>query len=100
MKPKFATPPLEICKSTILGAFNQETALVGAFSVIVKTDGSFAALFKMFKSSAVRTISQQAAVRNVSLWRLVTTQFNCELGFCDNLMINSAIKQLYSPDQV
>ena len=61
MKPKFATPPLEICKSTILGAFNQETALVGAFSVIVKTDGSFAALFKMFKSSAVRTISQQAA---------------------------------------
>ena len=48
----------------------------------------------MFKSSAFRTISQQAAVRNVSLWRLVTTQFNCELGFCDNLMINSAIKQL------
>ena len=26
------------------GAFNQEKALVGAFSVIVKTDGSFAAL--------------------------------------------------------
>ena len=62
--------------------------------MIVITDGSFAALFKMFKSSAVRTISQQAAVRNVSLWRLVTIQFNCELGFCDNLMINSAIKQL------
>ena len=27
-----------------VGAFNQEKALVGAFSVIVKTDGSFAAL--------------------------------------------------------
>ena len=26
------------------GAFNQEKALVGAFSVIVTTDGSFAAL--------------------------------------------------------
>ena len=29
----------------LVGAFNQEKALVGAFSVIVKTDGSFAALF-------------------------------------------------------
>ena len=28
----------------LVGAFNQEKALVGAFSVIVKTDGSFAAL--------------------------------------------------------
>ena len=28
----------------LLRAFNQEKALVGAFSVIVKTDGSFAAL--------------------------------------------------------
>ena len=28
----------------LVGAFNQENALVGAFSVIVKTDGSFAAL--------------------------------------------------------
>ena len=27
------------------GAFNQEKAVVGAFSVIVITDGSFAALF-------------------------------------------------------
>ena len=27
-----------------MGAFNQEKALVAAFSVIVKTDGSFAAL--------------------------------------------------------
>ena len=27
-----------------IGAFNQEKALVGAFSVIVKTDGSFEAL--------------------------------------------------------
>ena len=28
----------------LVGAFNQEKALVWAFSVIVKTDGSFAAL--------------------------------------------------------
>ena len=28
----------------LIGAFNQERALVAAFSVIVKTDGSFAAL--------------------------------------------------------
>ena len=28
----------------LVGAFNQEKALVGAFSVIVKTDGPFAAL--------------------------------------------------------
>ena len=28
----------------LVGAFNQENALVEAFSVIVKTDGSFAAL--------------------------------------------------------
>ena len=30
--------------SSNIDAFNQEKALVGAFSVIVKTDGSFAAL--------------------------------------------------------
>ena len=29
----------------LVGAFNQEKTIVGAFSVIVKTDGSFAALF-------------------------------------------------------
>ena len=28
----------------LVGTFNQEQALAGAFSVIVKTDGSFAAL--------------------------------------------------------
>ena len=28
----------------LVGAFNQEEALIGAFSVIVKTEGSFAAL--------------------------------------------------------
>ena len=28
----------------LVSAFNQEEALIGAFSVIVKTDGSFAAL--------------------------------------------------------
>ena len=30
--------------SALVGAHNQEKALVGAFSVIVKTDGSFASL--------------------------------------------------------
>ena len=30
--------------NVLVGTFNQEKALVGAFSVIVKTDGSFAAL--------------------------------------------------------
>ena len=30
----------------LVGSFNQEKALVGAFSVIVKTDGSFAALYR------------------------------------------------------
>ena len=29
----------------LVGAFNQERALAGEFSVVVKTDGSFAALF-------------------------------------------------------
>ena len=34
----------------LVGAFNQEKALVeGAFSMIVKTDGSFAAVQKMAK---------------------------------------------------
>ena len=31
----------------LVGTFNQEKVLVGAFSVIVKTDGSFAALPSM-----------------------------------------------------
>ena len=31
----------------LVGNFNQEKALVGAFSVIVKTDGSFAALVEI-----------------------------------------------------
>ena len=35
----------------LVGAFNQEKALVGAFSVIVKTDGLFAALLVMFSAS-------------------------------------------------
>ena len=33
------------------GAFNQEKALVGAFSVIVKSDGSFAALAQIVAPS-------------------------------------------------
>ena len=41
---------LALCLNSVLnvkalvGAFNQEKAQVGAFSVILKTDGSFAAL--------------------------------------------------------
>ena len=31
----------------LVGTFNQEKVLVGAFSVIVKTDGSFAALLQI-----------------------------------------------------
>ena len=34
-----------------VGAFNQEKALVGAFSVIVKSDGSFAALAQIVAPS-------------------------------------------------
>ena len=35
----------------LVGTFNQEKALVGAFSVIVKTDGSFAAVQKRLDTS-------------------------------------------------
>ena len=35
---------LNVNVNVLVGAFNQEMALVGALSVIVKTDGSFAAL--------------------------------------------------------
>ena len=34
-----------------IGAFNQEKALAGSLSVIVKTDGSFAALVKTVQGS-------------------------------------------------
>ena len=36
-------------KRYLVGAVNQEKALVGAFSMIVKTDGSFAALMLMLQ---------------------------------------------------
>ena len=36
--------PVPYVKLLIIAAFNEEKALVGAFSMIVKTDGSFAAL--------------------------------------------------------
>ena len=38
----------------LVGTFNQEEALVGAFSVIVKTDGSFAALVKIVNITTQR----------------------------------------------
>ena len=37
----------------VVAAFNQEKAQVGAFSVIVKTDGSFAALFTTVHSGTI-----------------------------------------------
>ena len=37
----------------LVGAFNQEKAIVGAFYVIVKTDGSFAALVVTVHTGAV-----------------------------------------------
>ena len=43
----------------LVEAFNQEKALVGAFSVIVKTDGSFAALTAALQQ------------RTVGVWRLL-----------------------------
>ena len=43
---------------TLIGAFNQ--ALVGAFSVIVKTDGSFAALHFSYLHHGFTTLSTQA----------------------------------------
>ena len=39
----------------LVGAFTHGKALIGAFSVIVKTDGSFAALIEMHKSAHVHT---------------------------------------------
>ena len=44
----------------LVGTFNQEKALVGAFSVIVKTDGSFAALLPML--NCWRTFPGRTAV--------------------------------------
>ena len=42
----------------VVAAFNQEKALVGAFSVIVKTDGSFAALLPVdvFRTRSVELL--------------------------------------------
>ena len=37
----------------VVAAFNQEKALVGAFSVIVKTDGSFTALVSSYSCSVL-----------------------------------------------
>ena len=48
-------PRLKSVLVSLEGALNQEKALVGAFSVIVKTDVLlFAALFKMFVCSSIQ----------------------------------------------
>ena len=58
----------------------------------------FLIYLECFKAQQFAQLASKQQVSNVSLWRLVTIQFNCELGFCDNLMINSAIKQFqHSP---
>ena len=40
----------------LVGAFNQEKALVGPFSDIVKTNGSFSALFQIANTDCVTTV--------------------------------------------
>ena len=40
----------------LVGAFNKEKALVGAFSVIVKTDGSIAALTETVTGTSVANV--------------------------------------------
>ena len=49
----------------LVGAFNQKKALVsvGAFSVIVKTDGSFAALVR--RVTVVRIVSRMDSSKSV-----------------------------------
>ena len=47
----------------LVGTFNMEKALVGAFSVIVKTDGSFAALLPVITNSATVNMSERRRSR-------------------------------------
>ena len=47
----------------LVGTFNLEKALVGAFSVIVKTDGSFAALLPVITNSATVNMSERRRSR-------------------------------------
>ena len=47
-------PIVSLNVKTLVGAFNQEKALEGAFSLIVKTDGSFAALVSSLRLSGSR----------------------------------------------
>ena len=46
----------------IVGALNQEKALVGAFSVIVKTDGSFAALILTLIKAVLYDVTSKLCV--------------------------------------
>ena len=50
----YANQPIVSLNVKALGAFNQEKALEGAFSLIVKTDGSFAALVSSLRLSGSR----------------------------------------------
>ena len=55
----FTITETEMAPARPLLAFNQEKALVGAFSVIIKTDGSFAALVLAQTESPNSLISSQ-----------------------------------------
>ena len=50
----------------LVGTFNQEKAVVGAFSVIVKTDGSFAALRRMLTEAVLSVSRVQARTSTAS----------------------------------
>ena len=52
----------------LVGAFNQEKALVRAFSVIVKTDGSSAALVQMSVSPAPEQCTVVLSLSQIRSW--------------------------------
>ena len=52
----------------LVGAFNQEKTLIGAFSVIVKTDGSSAALVQMSVSPAPEQCTVVLSLSQIRSW--------------------------------
>ena len=49
----------------LVGAFNQEKALVGAYSMIVKTDGSFAAVVVSCRMISLSNVSRVTPTANI-----------------------------------
>ena len=74
---------------TRVGAFNQEKALVGAFSVIVKTDGSFAALVRRLVPQ-----SKQKLVVTDQDPRVAAHSLSCILFVSTPIKHNSVLKTL------